>query len=347
VDFWGVEGLDNSGQWSGRAKANTEILAFDFAQARMTNEREYIPPFAQDAKDGAPEIPNHAAMRLRYESGTRMGSNARRGAVAWLMRRIFLAIVLSGFSVFALSQKTTPDEALLAKTRALYDSPFTRDLVSFDCAVQFDWKKHFIDYLGAVPLAATQTAERLQTIQHRVFVDRTGAIVSEIPKAPDLSGAEHGAELEQDFEEMVSNGLNAWIPFGRNIILPVGPTKYSFQEIAPGYRIAMSGPGLAATLRLGADKHIISGEIQLPHPMRFSTQFTSGPDGLLLAFFKTAATTDSATNGEAAFAYTYQKAQGFELPYRVTVTHPSTAEGWRYVLTDCKVLRGARGPASR
>jgi hypothetical protein len=263
------------------------------------------------------------------------------------MRRIVLAIVLSGLCVPAVSQKATSDEALLAKTRALYDAPFTRDLVSFDCAVQFDWKKHFVELLGTIPDAASPTAERLQTIQHRVFVDRTGAVVSSNPKAPDLSGVLHGAELEQDFEAMVSNGLNAWIPFGTNIILPVGPTKYSFQKTGAGYTIAMNGPGLAATLRLGAGMHIASGEIQLPHPMRFTTQFAAGPDGLLLTSFKTAATTDTATNREAAFTYTYQRAQGFQLPSLVNVTQSSTTERWHYALTDCKVLRGAKATTPR
>ena len=290
------------------------------------------------------------AQSTRDEWGTRqaqMCSNGRRGAIAWLMRRILLAIFLSGISVLAFSQKTSSDEALLAKTRALYDAPFTRDLVSFDCAVQFDWKKHFIDYLGVVPQAAAPTVARLQTMQHRVFVNRAEAVVSSTPKAMDLTGVEHGAELEEDFEAMLSNGLNAWIPFGGNIILPVGPTKYSFQKTGPGYRIVMSGPNLAATLRLGADMHIASGEIQLPHPMRFSTQFTNGPDGLLVSIFKTAATTETGIDREAGFAYSYQRVQGLQLPTHVTVSQPSTTEAWHYTLTDCKVLREAKGPASR
>lgn len=122
------------------------------------------------------------------------------------------------------------DEALLANTRALYDAPFQRGLVSFDCAVQFDWKKHFVDLFGTFPPAAIPTAERLQTIQHRIFVDHSGAVVSAIPKAPDLSGVSHAAELEQVYNAMVTQGLNAWLPFSTNVILPVGPTKYNFQK---------------------------------------------------------------------------------------------------------------------
>jgi hypothetical protein len=184
-------------------------------------------------------------------------------------------------------------------------------------------------------------------MQHRVFVNRTEAVVSSTPKEMDLTGVLHGAELEEDFEAMLSNGLNAWIPFGANIILPVGPTKFSFQKTGPGYRIAMSGPNLAATLRLGADMHIASGAIQLPHPMRFTSEFKAGPNGLLVSTFKTAATTETGIDREAGFAYSYQTVQGFQLPTHVTVTQPSTTEGWHYTLTDCKVLRGVKSPASR
>lgn len=98
---------------------------------------------------------------------------------------------------------------MLSKARDLYDAPFTRQLVSFDCSVRFDWKKHFIDTVGVVPAAAIPTVNRLQMLPHRVFVDRSGAVVSEIPRASDLSGTPRAAELEAAFQAMVSSGLNA------------------------------------------------------------------------------------------------------------------------------------------
>src|SRR5271167_3334908 len=171
------------------------------------------------------------------------------------MRRLMVSVVLSCFCVPVVSQTTASDAALLIKTRALYDAPFTRDLVSFDCAVQFDWKKHFVDFFGAIPPAAIPAAERLQTVQHRVFVNRTGAIVSAIPKAPDLNGVAHAGELEQSLESIISAGLNAWIPSSTNVILPIEPTKFSFQKIDSGYRLVMNGAGFAATLLLAADMH--------------------------------------------------------------------------------------------
>jgi hypothetical protein len=256
------------------------------------------------------------------------------------MRRLILAIFLSSLCAPAVSQNATSDEALLIKTRALYDAPFTRDLVSFDCAVQFDWKKHFIDLLGTVPPAAVVTVERLQTVQHRVFVDRSGAVISVIPKTPDLTGAAHAVELERTFNAITSSGLNAWLPFSTNIILPVGPTKGVFQKTDAGYKLLMTGPGLTATLLLKEDLRVTSVVSELPQPMHASTEFTAGPNGFLLSSVKTGITKDPATDKEATFAFTYQTIDGFQLPSLVTVT-PATTEAWQYGLTDCKTIRGA------
>jgi hypothetical protein len=80
------------------------------------------------------------------------------------MRSVLIVIVLVSSFVPVFAQSTTTDQSLLTKTRSLYDAPFTRGLISFDCAVNFDWKQHFVDLLGTVPPAAIPTVERLQTI---------------------------------------------------------------------------------------------------------------------------------------------------------------------------------------
>lgn len=255
------------------------------------------------------------------------------------MCRFILSIILFCLCVPSVSQTTISDEALLTKTRALYDAPFSRGLVSFDCAVQFDWKKHFVDLFGTVPPAAAPTIERLQTIQHRVFVDRSGATVSEIPKASDLSGIAHGAELERGLQAMVSGGLNGWLPFSTNVILPTGRTKFNFEKIDTGYKLIMDGPGVAATLLLGNDLRLTSAVSQLPQPMRFSTEFTDGPNGFLLDSIKTGSTTDTTSIGEAAFTFTYQGVRGFQLPSAVAIV-PTSKESWHYALTDSKVMTG-------
>jgi hypothetical protein len=250
-----------------------------------------------------------------------------------------LPAALYWLTIPAFSQSAAADEALLAKTRALYDAPFTRDLVSFDCAVQFDWKQHFVDLLGTVPPVVVPTIDRLQAVQHRVFVDRSGAVVSAIPKAPDLSGTIHGLELEQALNAIAASGLNAWMPSSTNVILPVGPTKFNFEQIDTGYRLTLYGSGVAATLLLASDMRLTSGVSQLPQTIRFTTEFSTGPNGFLLSSVKTGDTTDGAASKDATFTFTYQPVQGFQLPAMVTIT-PAVPETWHYALTDCKARTG-------
>ncbi len=227
----------------------------------------------------------------------------------------------------------------MAKTRALYDAPFTRNLISFDCEVQFDWKKHFLEFMKVIPPNALQMVERLQNVQHRVFVDRSGAVVSAVPKAPDLADSPPAAKLEQVFDGMVSGGLSAWLPSSMGEILPIAPTKYAFEAMDTGYSLNMHGPGVAGTLLLQPDLRVTSGVMQLPQPMRFATDFIGGPSGYVLESVKTGSTSDSSAAGEAGFSFTYQTVQGFQLPSLVTVT-PSTTEPWHYSLTGCKVVVG-------
>jgi hypothetical protein len=256
-----------------------------------------------------------------------------------MLRRNFSIVLLSVW-LSALAQSQQTDEVLLAKTRDLYDAPFTRGLVSLDCAVQFDWKNHFIETIGQVPSAAVPTLERLQPIEHRIFVDRSGAVVSEIPKKTDLAGIPHGEDLESTLQAMVSSDLNAWVPFGANVILPVKPTNFSFQKQDNGYKLMMNGTNVEATLVFDPSMRITSVVSELPQPLRFTTEFVSGPDGYLFRSLKTSSEISSSGKWESAFTYEYQRVQGFELPSVVSVTQEARGETWRYSLNDCKAVAG-------
>jgi hypothetical protein len=256
------------------------------------------------------------------------------------MRRFYLLAVLFSGCVVGLAQSQKSDDVLLAKTRVLYDAPFTRTLVSFDCAVQFDWKVHFMETLGQVPPAAIPALEHLQAIQHRVLVDRSGAVVSEIPKATDLTGVPHGVDLEHGLHAMISSGLNAWLPFGTNVILPVSPTKFSFQKEDIDYKLTMSGNNVSATLTLTLDMRITSVVSRLPQPLQFAADFIDGPKGYLLKSVKTTSDTDPNAKWESTFEYAYKDVQGFQLPSILTVTQQSAPETWRYSLNDCKAVTG-------
>jgi hypothetical protein len=233
------------------------------------------------------------------------------------------------------------NDAMLSKSRGLYDAPLTRELVSFDCSVEFDWKRHFTDTLGTVPSAAFPTVNRLQSLPHRVFVDRSGAVVSEIPRATDLSATPHASDLEAVFKSMVSSGLNAWLPFASNVILPLKPTIFAFQPVGGGYKVVMKGTNISATLNLLPDMRITSVTSELPQPQHFATEFIIAPKGYLLQSVKTASGREPQGPWDAVFTYRYHTVEGFQLPGEVAVTQVATGERWDYTLDDCKAVTGA------
>jgi hypothetical protein len=256
------------------------------------------------------------------------------------MNHLSLVCVSLLASLPALSQSTDSNDAMLTKTRGLYDAPLAHQLVAFDCSVQFDWKRHFVDTLGAVPSTALPTVNRLQPLPHRVFVDRSGAVVSEIPKATDLSGTPHASDLEAALQAMVSSGLNAWLPFATNVILPVKPTTFTFQPVDTGFKVVMKGANVSASLDLLPDMRITSVISELPQPLHFATEFVSGQNGYLLQSVKTGSGAGSQASWDAIFEYQYQTIQGFQLPAKVAVTQVATGEKWDYSLDDCKAVTG-------
>lgn len=256
------------------------------------------------------------------------------------MGKLLLLVALCCVTRRSISQSASnPDDDLLSKTRSLYDAPFPRGLVSFDCAVQFDWTQHFIGILGTMPPKARPTVDALQAIQHRLYVTQTNARISSIPEHPALDGLQQASTLEQVYDQMVPAGLSMWLPFSANVILPVPPTKYKFDKIGQGYKLDMSGLGLQATLLLGADLRIADVVNSQPQPMRYITEFATGPNGYLLASLKTVDTSAPTPTKEASFTFSYQPVDGFQIPFHIAVT-PVAGGTWHYSLTDCKVVIG-------
>lgn len=139
---------------------------------------------------------------------------------------------------------------------------------------------------------------------------------------------------------MVSSGLNAWLPFSTNVILPMKPTTFTFQRLDTGFRVVMKGANVSATLDLLPDMRIASVVSELPQPQHFVTEFTAGPDGYLLQSVKTGSGAEASTSWNAIFAYHYQKIQGFQIPVEIAVTQVATEETWDYSLDDCKAVTG-------
>src|SRR6202162_948213 len=109
------------------------------------------------------------------ESTAFIGSNELR----CVMRFFHSMLAFSLCAAFCHAQTVVSDTTVLMQTRAKYDAPFERNLQSFSCAVEFNWKQHFTE---AVRLGDEGTDEEIakliQPIRTRVTVSRQNAVVS-------------------------------------------------------------------------------------------------------------------------------------------------------------------------
>ena len=232
----------------------------------------------------------------------------------------------------------TPSQAegLLAKTEALYDTPFRSGLINFSCAIDFDFAQYLKSNFGEAARTDSPIAQLLKPIRYRVFVDHSGASISAQPKLPDFSQVPLAAQLEESNRNLIQIGLNNWVPYAYGEILPIGPTNYQFEKTTTGYNLSMDGQGITGKLTLDHDLRIVSGIIDTSQHIEITTKFVSAPNGLILA----ASSTDTDHSGVARFTYTYQVVDGFQLPQRVGLTSEQNKMTLNYTLSDCKTQHG-------
>jgi hypothetical protein len=257
---------------------------------------------------------------------------------------VIIAFWISLASSFSQSVIVTPKvtkspsdaEVLLAKTTALYDTPFRSGLVSFSCAIDFDFAEHLESNFGDTARTDSPIAHLLEPIKYRVFVDHSGATISAQPRLPDFSHLPIAAKLEGSNRSLMQTGLNNWVPYAYGEVLPIAPTNYQFEKTATGYDLLMDGRGIRGKLILDHDLRLLSGTIDTSQHIEITTRFVSATDGLVLA--ESSTNTDHA--GVARFTYTYQVVDGFELPWHVGLTSEQNKMTLNYILTDCKTQHG-------
>jgi hypothetical protein len=257
----------------------------------------------------------------------------------------FIASLFLAIGTTAFAQTSSVDANLLSKTRALYDAPFRRGLISFDCAITFDAKQNVINNLGSVPPGASHIVEALQPLKYRVFADLKGAVVSAQPKLPDLSGIPNAEVVEESNRNLIQFALGNWVPYAGGEVLPLGPTKYHFDKSETGYRLSMMADGLDSTLDLNTDLKITSMTVRQPMSIVGTTNFTEGPNGFTLE----SATVNANNTGLVRYKYTYQTVDGYQLPASISVASPQN-QTLQYGLSDCKTQHGTvinLGPPSR
>jgi hypothetical protein len=249
--------------------------------------------------------------------------------------RLKLPVIFLSISAVCSAQSNNADNALLQKAKALYDTPFRRGLINFDCSIEFDLKQHLKDNLAPASVLTGPLFNLLEPIRYRMFVDGSGATVSAQPKLPDLAKVPQATEAEESNRNLMQFGLSNWVPYAAGELFPLGPTKYHFEKVSTGYTLTMQGDNLETALVLDNQLHLVSGTVEKPMHIEMTQNFVSGPTGLLL--------TESSTNtnhiGTVKYQYSYQTIDGFQIPDAIVLTSPQNVT-LRYKLTDCKTQHG-------
>src|ERR1700749_4582602 len=128
--------------------------------------------------------------------------------------QIFRAsIVLCLGAALCHAQAAKTDQALLNQVREKYDTPFSRSLESFDCAVDFSWKEHFTETTRVGDEGSDEELEKIfQPIRNRVAVTRQNVTVSSGLSDDAIGKLPHGGMAEFLLEHAVQKSLYSWLP---------------------------------------------------------------------------------------------------------------------------------------
>ncbi len=154
------------------------------------------------------------------------------------MRNFHTALVIASCTILAHAQATQSDEALLRQARSKYDAPFERKLKSFDCAVDFNWKKHWAETYRVGDEGTDDEIEKfIQPIPNRVTVTREDAVVSSGMTEEQEHKLPHGGMAEGLLEHAVRFSLRTWLVASNNALLPSAGTPVHFESSTSGYKL--------------------------------------------------------------------------------------------------------------
>jgi hypothetical protein len=135
----------------------------------------------------------------------------------------------------------------------------------------------------------------------------------------------------------VQKSLGNWLAASTNAILPAPDTPVSFKQSKSGYTLDYKAQNSDVEMVLDADMRLRSAKLKAPQSDHFDTSFEPGPQGFLLKSWTMAEDGNWDLYHRLIFTYTYQSADGVELPERVVVIRESHHEVWHYTLSDCRV----------
>jgi hypothetical protein len=236
------------------------------------------------------------------------------------------------------AQVLKTDQALLNEVREKCDAPFTRNLESFDCAVDFRWREHFIETTRVGDEGSDEELEKIfQPMRNRVAVTRQNVTVSSGLSDDAISKLPHGGMAEFLLEHAVQKSLYTWLPAGTNTILPNPATPIVFERSPSGYKLAFKMKTSDIEMVFGRDMRLQSATLKAPQSDHFETSFASGQQGFLLTSWTVGEDGNSERGHRLIFTYSYQTVGGVQLPEQVAIIRESHHEVWRYKLTGCTV----------
>jgi hypothetical protein len=254
------------------------------------------------------------------------------------MRFFYPALAFGLFATFCHAQNTTKDATFLKQARSKYDAPFERNLESFSCAVEFNWKQHFTE---AVRVGDEGTDEEIakfiQPISNHVTVTRQNAAVSSGMTEAEERKLPHGGMAEGLLEHAVQFSLNNWLGASNNALLPPESTPVHVEPSASGYKLDFKVQTFGVEMVFAQDMSLQSEAEKGSASDRRETDFRPGPQGLLMTSYRLGEDGDFKSGNRIILTYTYQNVGGFQLPEEVSINRESHHEVWHYKLTDCTV----------
>jgi hypothetical protein len=255
------------------------------------------------------------------------------------MRFFYSTLAFSLCAVFCHAQGTPDDATFLKQARAKYDAPFERNLQSFNCTVEFNWKQHFTEVVRLGDEGTDEEiAKFIQPIRNRVTVTRQNVAVSSGMTDEEVNKLPHGGMAEGLLEHAVQFSLNNWLGASNNAMLPPEGTPVHIEPSTSGYKLELKIQTFDVEMMLAHDMSLQSEAVKGSSGSdRQETDFRPGPQGLLLTSFRLGEDGDFRPGNRIILTYTYQSVGGFQLPEQVAINRESHHEVWQYKLTDCTV----------
>jgi hypothetical protein len=255
------------------------------------------------------------------------------------MRSCHLALLLSLFAPLCHAQTASADSSLLTEARARYDDPFARNLKSFDCAVDFNWKQHWTEtYRVGDEGTDAEIDKFIQPLRNRVRVTPDDAIVNSGMTEAQEEQLPRGGMAEGLLKHAVRFTLRTWLVAATNTLLPAPGTPVRFESSASNYQIDLKVKDFDVAMLLTREMSLQSMAVKGSEADRQEFHFEPGPHGFALGTWIMGEDGDFKPGNRLLFSYTYQTVNGFQIPSQVSIDRESHHEVWRYTLSDCQIV---------